>query len=64
MKPSESRKLKVGDRVVWILTSPHVAGTVTDTGYAGLTVQYDDGQVGTISHNDAVCIGREKERQP
>ena len=44
-------QLKVGDRVMW-KGDPKDLGTVVDTGYAALTITWDDGQTGTIAVDD------------
>ena len=55
MTTRESKRLKIGDRVVlgvW-------AGTVIDTGYAAVTIKWDDNQTGMVDHRDMQDIRRE-----
>lgn len=55
MDARESKQLKVGDRVMWD-ADPKDAGTVTDHGYSGTTIQWDNGQYGSLHHHDAKRI--------
>jgi preprotein translocase subunit YajC len=56
MTTKESKKLKAGDRVVF---SDGVAGTVNQTGYVGVQINWEDGQCGVIHHDDMECVSRE-----
>jgi hypothetical protein len=49
MTEEESRKLKVGDAVVF---SDGVRGVVEQVGYIGVQCRWDDGQCGIIHHTD------------
>jgi len=42
MTLAEARRLKAGDRVTWDRKASE-QGTVRDTGYAGVQVEWDDG---------------------
>jgi hypothetical protein len=59
MTGDQSRTLKVGDRVCW-QTDGGDQGTVTETNWAGVTIQWDDRAGQTILHNDM----RQVERVP
>lgn len=54
MTRKESEALRVGDRIRQI--EDDVLGTVIDFGYRAISVKWDDGQVGTVSHADADAI--------
>jgi hypothetical protein len=47
----ESRKLKSGDRVCWLGDLKN-QGTVRGTSWSGVTVDWDDGDATSVSHND------------
>lgn len=49
MTTKDSKKLNVGDRVA---ISDGVVGTVNQTGYVGVQIDWDDGQKGVIHHDD------------
>lgn len=49
MTSKESKKLKVGDAVVF---SDGVRGEVVDTGFNAVGIKWDDGQQGYIHHDD------------
>jgi hypothetical protein len=57
MTGEESRKLKPGDRVFWQGDVKN-QGTVKGTSWSGVTVDWDDGDKTSISHNDMVPISR------
>lgn len=48
---TESRLLKVGDRVFWN-ADKNDAGTVKDKNWAGVTIKWDSRQEQTFLHND------------
>lgn len=53
MLTAEAKKLKVGRRVIiWWGTPSACTGTVIETGYNAVKIEWDDGQVGIIHHND------------
>lgn len=54
MKPTQLKSLKVGDRVVFSLsTSPEpIPGEVTEVGCFGLRIQWSDGPISTFAFND------------
>ncbi len=55
MTKKESRKLKVGDSVVF---SDGVHGVVEQTGYNAVQCKWDDGQCGVIYHDDMQDVSR------
>jgi hypothetical protein len=59
MTGAQSRYLAVGDRVCWGATTTDL-GTVTETNWAGVTIQWDNRAGQAILHNDM----RQVERVP
>jgi len=57
MTGDESRKLKVGDRVRWKGDAAN-QGTVRGTSWSGVTIDWDDGDSTSVSHNDMAQVGR------
>src|SRR5262245_32443199 len=57
MRANEAKKLGDGERVMWG-TDPNDLGTVIDNGYLAITVRWDNGQTGTIHHDDCGVISR------
>jgi hypothetical protein len=57
MTGEQSRLLKVGDRVCW-KNDQVDQGRVTETNWAGVTVEWDIRSVQTIMHNDMVLLER------
>jgi len=57
MTGEESRKLKPGDRVFW-QDDVKNQGTVKGTSWSGVTIDWDDGDSTSVSHNDMAPIGR------
>lgn len=55
MTTKDSKKLNVGDRVA---ISDGVVGTVNQTGYVGVQIDWDDGQKGVIHHDDMQDVSR------
>jgi len=51
MTGDQSRLLKVGDRVSWGATTTDL-GTVVETTWNGVTIDWDDGNRTSIQHND------------
>ena len=59
MTGDESRKLKVGDRVRWKGDATN-QGTVRGTSWSGVTIDWDDGDSTSVSHNDTAQVDRTK----
>ena len=59
MTGEESRQLVVGDRVFW-QTDQKNQGTVRGTSWSGVTIDWDDGDSTSISHNDMAQVHRTK----
>jgi hypothetical protein len=57
MTREQSRLLKVGDRVRWGLTTTDF-GTVAETTWNGVTIDWDDGNRTSIAHNDMARVER------
>ena len=57
MNGTESRLLKVGDRVRWGGTISD-CGTVIKTTWSDVTIDWDDGQTTLIQHNDMTQVER------
>ena len=57
MNGTESRLLKVGDRVSWGDTTTDF-GTVINTTWSDVTIDWDDGQTTLIQHNDMAQVER------
>jgi hypothetical protein len=55
MTGEESRKLKSGDRVLWQGDVKN-QGTVQGTSWSGVTIEWDDGDSTSISHNDMSAV--------
>ncbi|MEO6382142.1 MAG: hypothetical protein ABI273_17585 [Lacunisphaera sp.] len=55
MTGTESRLLKVGDRVFWN-ADKNDAGTVTETDWAGVVIRWDNRQEQHILHNDMSAV--------
>jgi hypothetical protein len=53
----ESRKLKSGDRVFWGHDVKN-EGTVKGTSWSGVTIDWDDGESTSVSHNDMAQVSR------
>jgi hypothetical protein len=53
----QSRKLKVGDRVCWGVTTTDL-GTVIGTTWSEITIDWDDGHTSSIQHNDMMQVER------
>jgi hypothetical protein len=59
MTGDQSRLLKVGDRVCWGRgTTTTDAGTVVETAWNGVTIDWDDGHTTLIQHNDMAQVER------
>jgi hypothetical protein len=59
MTGEESRKLKSGDRVSWRGDLKN-QGTVRGTSWSGVTIDWDDGESTSVSHNDMAQVSRAK----
>ena len=57
MTGDELRKLKVGDRVCWKGDATN-QGTVRETSWSGVTIDWDDGDSTSVSHNDMAQVDR------
>jgi len=57
MTGEQSRLLKVGDRVRWGATTTDF-GTVVETAWNGVTIDWDDGNRSSIQHNDMARVER------
>ena len=57
MTGDESRKLKVGDRVYWKGDAKN-QGTVRATSWSDVTIDWDDGDSTSVSHNDMAQVDR------
>lgn len=57
MTGDQSRTLKVGDRVSWGATTTDL-GTVVETAWSGVTIDWDDGHTSSIRHNDMAQVER------
>jgi hypothetical protein len=57
MTGEQSRLLKVGDRVRWGATTTDL-GTVVETTWSEVTINWDNGQTISIRHNDMKQVER------
>jgi hypothetical protein len=57
MTGEQSRLLKVGDRVSWHSSLTDL-GTVVETTWNGVTIDWDDGHTTSIQHNDMAHVER------
>jgi len=57
MTGDQSRKLKVGDRVCWNSDVKN-QGAIIGTSWSGVTIDWDDGDTTSVSHNDMTQIDR------
>jgi hypothetical protein len=55
MTGEQSRHLKVGDRVCWGTTTTDL-GTVIGKSWSDVTIAWDDGASGSVSHNDMAKV--------
>jgi hypothetical protein len=55
MTGEQSRLLKVGDRVSWHSSLTDL-GTVVETTWSGVTIDWDDGKTTSIQHNDMAQV--------
>jgi hypothetical protein len=57
MTGNQSRLLKAGDRVCW-QASVNDLGTVVQTNWSAVTIDWDNGHKASIQHNDMTQIER------
>jgi hypothetical protein len=57
MTGDQSRLLKVGDRVCWKKSETDL-GTVVATSWSEITIDWDDGEANSVSHNDMTQVER------
>ena len=57
MTGDESRTLGVGDRVSWKASGTDL-GTVVETTWSGVTINWDDGRTTSILHSDMKRVER------
>jgi len=57
MTGDQSRTLIVGNRVCWGATTTDL-GTVTETSWSGVIIDWDDGHTTSIQHNDMAQVER------
>jgi hypothetical protein len=58
MTGEQSRLLKEGERVCWGAASTADLGTVTNNGWGGVVIEWDDGRTSSIHHNDMKQVER------
>jgi hypothetical protein len=63
MTGEQSRLLKPLDRVCWGATTTDL-GTVIETAWNGVTINWDDGRTSSVEHNDMARIQRVKQERP
>jgi hypothetical protein len=57
MTGDQSRTLKVDDRVCWGVTTTDL-GTVIGKSWSEVTIEWDDGEASSVSHNDMARVER------
>ena len=57
MTGSQSKALKVGDRVCWNISTTDL-GTIVGTAWNEVSIDWDDGQTTSIRHNDMAQVER------
>jgi hypothetical protein len=57
MTGSESRKIQVGDRVLWN-SDQNDLGTIIETDWAGVTIRWDNRSEQAVLHNDMAQVER------
>jgi hypothetical protein len=57
MTGSQSKTLKVGDRVCWNASTKDL-GTIVGTTWDGVSIDWDDGKSTSIQHNDMGQVER------
>lgn len=61
MKKTESKQLKQGDRVKFVIDD--VNGTIAEVNWHAVKIVWDDGQIGIINHNDMGSLVKIKEEK-
>jgi hypothetical protein len=59
MTGEESRKLELGDRVCWQGDAKN-QGAIKAKSWSGVTIDWDDGDSASVSHNDMGQITRKR----
>jgi hypothetical protein len=57
MTGDQSRTLSVGDRVCW-RADKNDQGTIIETNWAGVSINWDNGHTASIQHNDMAQVER------
>jgi hypothetical protein len=57
MTGEQSRLLKVGNRVSWKASATDL-GTIVETTWSGVTINWDDGRTTSILHSDMKRVER------
>jgi hypothetical protein len=57
MTGGQSRTLGIGERVCWGVTTTDL-GTVVETNWAGVSIDWDNGHTTPIQHNDTAKVER------
>ena len=57
MTGDQSRTLGIGERVCWGATTTDL-GTVVGASWSGVTIDWDDGHITSIQHNDMAQVER------
>lgn len=60
MTGSQSKTLKVGDRVCWNASTKDL-GTIVGTTWDGVSIDWDDGKSISIQHNDMGQVERARQ---
>jgi hypothetical protein len=63
MTGEQSRLLKPLDRVCWGATTTDL-GTIIETAWNGVTINWDDGRTSSVEHNDMARIQRVIQKRP
>jgi len=63
MTGEQSRLLKPLNRVWWGATTTDL-GTIIETAWNGVTINWDDGRTSSVEHNDMARIQRVIQKRP
>ncbi len=65
MTSKQAKKLKIGDKVQTdkLPVGEHHEGEVTDAGYTGVTITWDDGQIGSVHFDDMAVMGSVEKKE-